>query len=272
MADNLPAYKVGWPSQSAFNAARPNNIGNFGTIYTNHPGLNSFYNAGVISFERRMANDLQFIAHYTFSKNVSDTSGWDYNVRLGRGESSTSHRHRFLASAIYQPRYGTQWNRLLKDVATGWEISTIVNLESGNTYTPYNNTGSSAFDFDGPDLLNMDRNPNIGHFNKAFSQQFDTSAFSVPANFVKGRSATGVIRGPGQLNADLSAAKTFALNDFLHANVRADLFNAFNHSQWTSVCSTDPSCFDASGNQVPFGQVLSGREGRILQLGAKLAF
>jgi hypothetical protein len=74
MADNLPAYKVGWPSQNVFNAARPNNIGNFGTIYINHPGLNSFYNGGIVSFERRMTNGFQFLAHYTFSKTVSDSS------------------------------------------------------------------------------------------------------------------------------------------------------------------------------------------------------
>jgi hypothetical protein len=161
---------------------------------------------------------------------------------------------------------------VLKGVAAGWQISTIINLESGNTYTPYNNTGSSAFDFDGPNLLNMDRNPNIGHFNKTFSRQFDTSAFSVPGNFVKGRSGTGVIRGPGQFNVDLSAAKNFTIREFLHANIRADFFNAFNHPQWTNVCTTSQSCFDANGNQVPFGQVLSGREGRIVQLGAKLVF
>jgi hypothetical protein len=272
MADNLPAYKVGWPSQNVFNAARPNNIGNFGTIYINHPGLNSFYNGGIVSFERRMTNGFQFLAHYTFSKTVSDSSGWDYHVRLGRGESSTSHRHRFVSSAIFQPIYGTNWNPVLKGVATGWQTSTIINLESGSTYTPYNNTGSSASDFDGPNLLNTNSNPNIGHFDKSFSRQFDTSAFSVPDNYVKGRSATGVIRGPGQMNVDLSAAKNFAVREFLHVNIRADFFNAFNHSQWTGVCSTNPSCFDNNGNEVPFGQVLSGKEGRILQLGAKLVF
>jgi hypothetical protein len=117
----------------------------------------------------------------------------------------------------------------------------------------------------------MDSNPNISQFDKSFSRQLDTSAFSVPDNFVKGRSATGVIRGPGQMNVDLSAAKKFVVHDFLHANI-GDFFNAFNHSQWTGVCSTSPSCFDNDGNEVPFGQVISWKEGRILQLGIKLMF
>ena len=208
LADNLPAYRTGWASQTAFNSARPNNLGNFGTIHINHPGLNSFYNAGIISYERRMSNGFQVLTHYTYSKTVSDTSGWDYHVRLGRGESPTSHRHRLLASAIFEPVYGTQWQSVLKAVATGWQISTIANFESGNTYTPLNSTGSSAFDYDGPDLLNMDRNPNKAHFDKTFSRQFDTAAFSVPGNYVKGNSATGVIRGPGELTLICQQRKT----------------------------------------------------------------
>ena len=219
-----------------------------------------------------MSGGLQFLAHYTYSKTVSDTSGWNYHVQLGRGESPTSHRHRLLASAIYEPTYGSTWVPVVKAVATGWQLSMIGNFESGNTYTPYNTTGTSANDYDGPDLLNMVRNPNIGHFDKSFSRQFDTTAFTVPDNYVKGNSATGVIRGPGQLNFDLSAAKNFAIYERLHANIRADMFNAFNHSQWTNVCSTEPFCFDNSGTQVPFGQVLAGREGRILQLGGKIQF
>jgi hypothetical protein len=118
----------------------------------------------------------------------------------------------------------------------------------------------------------MVKNPNIGHFDKNFSRQFDTTAFTVPPNDVKGLTQTGVIRGPGQLNMDLSAGKTFAIYDRLNLNFRADVFNAFNHTQWTNVCNTEPFCYDNSGNQVNFGTVSAGREGRIMQLGAKLQF
>jgi Carboxypeptidase regulatory-like domain len=276
-AGNLPAYQTGWPSLAAYNAARPNNLGSFGTVYANHPGLNAFYNAGVVEFQRRMANGLQVVSHYTFSKTVTDTAtfsgdSWNYHPHLGRGESPTSHRHRLLISGIYQPVYGEHWPGALKVAATGWQFSSIADFESGDTYTPYNNTGSSAFDYDGPNLLNMLHNPNIGHFDKTFARQFNTAAFSVPPNYVKGLTQTGVIRGPGQLNEDLSAAKNFAIYDRVRLNFRADMFNAFNHTQWTNVCNTDPFCYDNSGNQVPFGQVSAGKEGRIMQMGAKLEF
>ena len=81
-----------------------------------------------------------------------------------------------------------------------------------------------------------------------------------------------MIRGPGQLNLDLSAGKTFDIYERLHLNFRADVFNAFNHTQWTNVCNTDPCCCDNSGNQVNFGTVTAGKKGRIMQMGAKLQF
>jgi len=268
-AENLPAYQVGWASQEAFNAARPNNYGTFGTIYVNRPGLNSFYNAGVVEYERHMSKGFQIVSHYTFSKNVSDNQGWDYHPGLGRGESSTSHRHRFLLSGIYQPVYGNTWARAIKAVATGWEISSIANFESGNTYTPYNVTGSSAFDYDGPDLLNTVKNPNIGHFDKSFSRQFDTTAFTVPDNYIKGQSSTGGIRGPGQLNVDASLAKDFKLRDRINTNFRADFFNAFNHPRFAGP---DANVRDGNFGTISEGNLATGYNPRQIQLAAKFNF
>jgi hypothetical protein len=94
----------------------------------------------------------------------------------------------------------------------------------------------------------------------------------VPPNDVKGLTQTGVICGPGQLNMDLSAGKPFPIYERLNLNFRADVFNAFNHTQWTNVCNTETFCYDNSGNRVNFGTVSAGREGRIMQLGAKLQF
>lgn len=106
-----------------------------------------------------------------------------------------------------------------------------------------------------------------GHFDKNFARQFDTTAFTVPPNDGKGLTQTGVIRSPGQLNMDLSVGKTLAIYDRLNLNFRADVFNAFNHTQRTNVCNSEPFCYDNSGNQVSFGTVSAGREGRIMQMG-----
>ena len=116
--------------------------------------------------------------------------------------------------------------------------------------------------------LNVSGNPNIGHGDKTFTRQFDTSRFSVPAEGTRGNSGLGTVRGPGQNNVDLSLSKSFPIYERLHLEFRADAFNAFNHTQWTGVNTIFPSGSD----QYPFGQVNSAREARIGQLAAKIVF
>ena len=305
---NLPAYQTGWAAgggvdDPAFNAARPNNVGRFGDIYVMRPRLNSFYNAMIVQFRHDFSRGIQVTSNYTWGKTVSDypwvntlgnngtsgggMSGFQYPNLYDRGESNQSHRHRFVFSGIWEPKYGANWATWMKVPLAGWRLSGIMTLESGDALTVQNGGpgtpcsvadgatalcpsgfGSSAQDGAGFDELNAAGNPNIGHSSKTFSRQFDTSKFSVPAEGTRGNSGLGTLRGPGQNNVDLSLSKQFPIYDRLHVEFRADAFNAFNHSQWTGVNTTYPSGSD----QYPFGQVNAAREARIAQLGAKIVF
>jgi hypothetical protein len=305
---NLPPYQTGWAAgggggDPAFNAARPNNVGRFGDIYVMRPRLNSFYNAMIVQYRHDFSKGIQVTSNYTWGKTVSDypwvntlgnngtsgggVSGFQYPNLYDRGESNQSHRHRFVFSGIWEPKYGANWAAWMKEPLTGWRLTGIMTLESGDALTVQNggpdtscsitdtNTascptgfGSSAQDGAGFDELNLSGNPNIGHGSKTFSRQFDTSKFSVPAEGTRGNSGLGTVRGPGQNNVDLSLGKTFPIYERLHLEFRADAFNAFNHSQWTGVNTVFPT----SSDQYPFGQVNGAREARIGQLAAKIVF
>ncbi|MGA3227999.1 MAG: carboxypeptidase-like regulatory domain-containing protein, partial [Acidobacteriaceae bacterium] len=70
---NLPPYQTGWiygggVGDSTFNAARPNNAGRFGDIFVIRPNINSFYNAGIIQFQRSMSRGIQVTSSYTLGK------------------------------------------------------------------------------------------------------------------------------------------------------------------------------------------------------------
>jgi len=54
----------------------------------------------------------------------------------------------------------------------------------------------------------------------------------------------------------------------VHLELRADAFNALNHSQWNGVNTTYPS----GSGQYPFGQVNSAGGARIGQIAAKVVF
>ena len=196
-------------------------------------------------------------------------NGYQYSQVYNRGESTFSHRQRFVASAIWAPVYGEKWNPLLREIATGWQTSTIVTFESGDTFTAIN-TATSAQDYAGIDVLNLSGNPNLGHSKKTFLNQFNTAQFSIPANGARGNSGLGNIQGPGQENVDLSLSKSFPILETLHAEFRADGYNVLNHTQWTGVQNTRTSSGLSGG--LPFGAATSARDGRILQLSAKLSF
>ena len=279
---NVPAYQTGWASFDDFNAARPNNSGRFGDIYVQRPGSNTSYHAGVVKYQRRFSRGLELLTHYTLSKTISDRGltgqftvpGFNYpqDILRNRGEASLSHRHRFVISGVWEPQYGKTWPTAVRTIATGWRFSTIATMESGDTLTPMN-LETSSNDFAATvmayEQLNVTGNPNLSHGDRTFSRYFNTDAFSVPANNVRGNAGPGIIRGPGQNNWDISLGKTFSWHERLHAEIRGDFFNAFNHTQWNSVSVKFPVDPDTN---IPFGQVQGAREGRIIQLSAKISF
>jgi hypothetical protein len=305
---NLPPYQTGWVNgggngDPTYDAARPNNAGRFGDVFVVRPNLNSSYNALIAQFKHDFSKGFEFSTNYTWGKTVSDypwsntlsangsagygSGGFQYLNIYNRGESNQSHRHRFVYSGIWSPTYGQSWPLVLKESLTGWRITGIGTMESGDALTVTNGGpstacsitdtgtsmcptgyGSSAQDGAGFDELNISGNPNIGHGSKTFSHQFDTSKFSLPAMNVRGNSGLGTVRGPGQNRVDLSIAKTFNLYERLRLEFRADAFNAFNHSQWNGINTTYPS----GSTQYPFGQVNSAGDARIGQVAAKLVF
>jgi hypothetical protein len=88
----------------------------------------------------------------------------------------------------------------------------------------------------------------------------------VPPTGVQGTTDPGVVRGPGQNNWDIAFGKNITFRESLHAELRADMYNALNHTQWNMVST------QLNGTTGPFGQVTGSREGRIIQLAAKVVF
>jgi len=277
---NAAPYTTGWSSITAYDSARPFNSGRFGDIYVQRAGLTSNYNAGIVKFQHQMSHGLQILAHYTYSKTLgqrgitgqgTQDTGYNYpqNIIRSYGEETYSHPHRLLLETSYTPTYAQQLPGYLRPALGDWHISVIATFESGDALTVYNGAGDQANDYapyNGLGSLDIVHDPNLPRSKRTFSQYFDTSAFLAPPNNVQGNASPGSVRGPGQNNWDISVGKTISLHERLHAELRADMYNAFNHTQWTSVST------QLNGSTGPFGQVTGSREGRIIQLGAKVAF
>jgi Carboxypeptidase regulatory-like domain len=277
---NAAPYQTGWASSDDYNAARPFNSGRFGDIYLQRAGLNSNYNAGVVKFQHQMTNGLQILAHYTFSKDMgqrgivgqgTQDTGYNYpqSVIRSYGPETYSHPNRFVFQATYAPKYQDKLPAYARPFLGDWHVSALATFESGDSLTVYNGTGNQANDFapyNGLGNLDVVGNPNFSHGNRSFNEYFNTAAFVVPPNNVQGTADPGIVRGPGTNNWDLSFGKTFNIYERFHAEFRADMYNAFNHTQWNAIST------QLNGSTGPFGQVTGSREGRIVEFGAKVAF
>jgi hypothetical protein len=275
---NVPAYRTGWPSEDDFNAARPNNNGRFSDVRAVRHGNNSFYHAATIKLERRLDRGLQFVTHYTWSKTVSDNIlfvpeflgigsylTYDWNRQLGRGEAEFSHPHRWIIALLWQPEWGRSLPVVPRTLLHGWTLGMITTFESGNAISPWN-VQSSARDFE-PDRPNVSGDPNLPRGDRTQTRFFDTSVFSDPGQDVKGSAGVGIIRGPGQNNWNLNMAKRFRFTERIGLEFRGELYNAFNHTQYSDI-NVDYEEFTGS----TFGWATWARDPRVVQLGLRLTF
>lgn len=278
--ENLPPYCLGcYTDPTITDPARPYTGERFTDIWVLRHGLNSFYNAGTIELDHSMSHGLQLHSFYTYSRTVQDyydpavfaaqgnfgaTFGpvWQYHRQ--RGEAPYSHPNRFVTAFVWRIPYGRSLPTVLKPVLFGWQLSDITTFESGNADTVFNSI-DSAFDLEPGVPLRMG-NPNLPGGKRTFTSYFNTAAFADPGAGHKGNAGPGIVRGPGRNNWDVSLEKIFKPTEKVSLDVRADFFNAFNHTQWSGINTTD------GGPGSGFGSITGAFEPRIMQLGLKLSF
>jgi hypothetical protein len=81
-----------------------------------------------------------------------------------------------------------------------------------------------------------------------------------------------LLRGPGINNWDIAVFKNIPIKERFKFQFRAELYNALNHTQFSTFDST--ARFDTSGNQIngQFGQYTAARDPRLVQLSIRLQF
>jgi hypothetical protein len=160
-------------------------------------------------------------------------------------------------------------------VLDNWQISGITSFISGAPFTP----GFSTTD--GQDItgsaegarITVVGDPNLSKDEKTFFRNFDTSVFHRTPKGSFGNAGVNILRGPGVNNWDIAASKRVPLgSEQRFLQFRTELFNAWNHTQFSGLYST--ARFNEAGEQVDpnFGAYSSARTPRIIQLSLKLFF
>ena len=247
--------------------------------------VNSSYNGAVAVVKYRGAHGMAAQASYTWSHSLDYSSSFfgdngesgypsdSTNLRAEYGNSGFDMRHRFVAYYSLPLPIGPghhflhSTNIFSREAFEGWMLSGITEVQSGQPFTVYlGGTDYSGFN-QFADRPNIGRGRLIQH-NKTPDSAFVTSYFSTIGAGQIGTERRDQYYGPGLVNFDLTAAKSFPLFERFTLNFRADLFNVFNHTNFSNPISTyTSSSFGKITSTV--GNATSGTGGAVG--GARLA-
>lgn len=266
---------ITFPSHSVF----PGNI--FGGMAVLGTRGNSNYNSLQVSVNKTSAHGLTFLAAYTYSHSIDNTSsfedltvgggrGSNPNLALERGDSAFDARHRFVASYTYEFPHANSTSAVARYFLNGWRISGITTLQTGFPIT-LSDSGLTSLQCDFLSFFSCWDRPNrvapvkiMDPRSTARHLYFDPSSFA-PAPFgTLGNAGRNFFHGPGLNQTDLTLGKETQLTESVSLEIRADFFNAFNHTQFTNVVT------DVGSSR--FGQARGVRNPRFIQLGARVRF
>jgi hypothetical protein len=234
----------------------------------------SNYNAGEITIERKAA-DFTFLAAYTYSKGIDDSSGFGQWVnfadhRLSRSLSAYDITHNFVVSYIWAVPFDRAFKGAPKRLTQGWTLNGITRWSGGlpvalNETDDQSLTGSANTDV--PSIVGKVVTQNPRNANPNCPTGDNTGCFFLPQAFTVGplggfgNANRQFFHGPGLSNTDFGISKRTNIKESIGFEIRAEFFNIFNHAQFNNPSG------NISGSQ--FGQVTSVRDPRIGQIGAK---
>jgi hypothetical protein len=275
-------------------------------ITSRAPIYTSNYNSLQLSLNRRLSRGLQIGAAYTWSKllttNPQDRALATYNtydLKQSYGLSTLNTPQILVVSYVYDLPFKKQGG--LGWVLGGWELSGIVNFQTGQSLSviqnndPWSlvqtNTSTLACTIGGtttscplyPGGLGMGfstiqvRANQTANSNgpKTVGQYFNTAAFSDAVGQF-GNSAPGTVLGPGFQRWDTSLFKNFHFTERVNLQLRLETFNTFNHGSPnlidTNVDDQLSSVNPFGDGSTTFGQVTGYHIPRNVQIGAKVNF
>lgn len=241
----------------------------------------SNYHSLQATAEHRFTADSRVNLAYTWSKNLtnnlSDRSHApqdSYDIKSEYGLAALDRRHILTGNYVYElPFY--RGDRGIKGMLLGgWQVSGIATYQTGLPFTATTSSFDAAGLGNSPARISGNRpnllcDPNQGA-PQSPQEWFNTSCFAdnpnpgdVIPNF-PGSAGRSIIQGPPTKRVDFTLSKNFRFTENMRLQLRAEAFNLFN---WTN-----PRSLSTNVTSSTFGQVLTYRDPRTMQLGAKFYF
>jgi outer membrane receptor protein involved in Fe transport len=263
-------------------AARP--FPQFSNVTIESPtlGVSNYYGA-MVHLEKRYSSGLNFGASYTFSKfldntdeagaalgnpnSISPYSNY-YDRRADYGPSANDITHRLVLNGIYELPFGTgrRWlsGNPLRFVVGGWSLGSVFTLQSGPAFSVITQTNTCDCFSAGSQRPNVSSNPALSSGQRSVGEWFNVDAFSQPATFQFGNAGSGILRGPGLVNLDVSLLRNFRIKEHATLELRGEFFNALNH--------TNLGISGQTYGTSTFGVISAAGPARQIEVGARFAF
>ena len=253
-------------------------------LYRNNVG-HSTYHSGQARVEKRFSGGLTFSGAYTFSRLIDDAgavfdsavlsgpvtnfqSADSFNRRLEKDRSTGNVPHIFSSGMVYELPFGRSgagsrsgWRYW---VAGGWQVASLLRLQSGSPLAVTQATNLNAFAGFGIQRPNRAADPTLPPEARTTARWFNTSAFTQAPQFALGNSSRNPVTGPGYRTADVMVSKTLPVGERWRAEFRAEAFNATN----TPPLGNPNATF---GN-LAFGTITTALDPRVFEFVLKLHF
>jgi hypothetical protein len=258
----------------------------FGEVQSELGGGIQNYHALTVAVNKRYSGGLQFLASYTFARNLTDAQGWNptafaseaggnatsvSNFMLDYGNVAFTRRNRFLATFLYQLPFGKgrlSAGSVGNAIVGGWELAGVA-LYQGGPFLTVTVPGADPAGVGFPQIQGNGRadilsGASVYPTNQSIRQWLNPAAFAVPANNI-GRfptSSIGLAQGPGTQSISLSLLKTVQIKERYRVQLGAQTANLFNHPNYLAPNTTfNTSAFGTISNL----QSAEGAGPRIIQ-------
>ena len=245
------------------------------------PQASSTYHGLALQLNRRYSNGLSFIAAYTWSHLEDDATATNFSTYLTPrraqnvqdlkadwSSSALDRRQRFTFTPIYEFRPFRDRNWMMKNIVGNWIASGTYTYESPEYATVQsgidsNINGDSAGD---RTIINPSGAAGVGSGVTGYNalgqaQPLSEGSTSVVAYVANNPNARYITAGYGAIanggrntfplhpinNIDFSLKKRFNLTERWAFDIGAQMYNIFNHPQWTGGSVNDVGSFGFTG-------------------------
>lgn len=205
----------------------------------------SWYNSGWIDARRRFSHGLTFLTNLTWAKSITNAPDFrspmdesaipqnnsDLDAEKGL---SCDVRLRYVATFVYNLP-GVKQQGWASRLTSHWNLATLYQVETGMPFTisVFGDTANSGTTVgENPIRANYTGEPVFPSGTHTTEEWFNTSAFAAPAPYTFGNAGRNTVEGPGQQGMDLALTREFRLLESLHLQIRAEAFNALNHTNF----------------------------------------